>query len=1074
MKSAIYHNLLAVTIALSTLNTQAQQAGTAASGVITAQYGFEKESDIAGWQAENGKLSLSKAHSKDGQQSLEWNYNKDGTLQIASLKGLKEAGELFPGGQPEIYEPSFYPKARFGGVKLWLYQETPSGGQMIFQVGSDRAAAQKNPKYRFAVNLDFTGWRTVWVCFEEDAKLPGYKGSDALQALVAFPQNTKASAGKIFIDHLTLLSFVSNKRNSDIQFTNNKRTDLRSADAYEILKPWQAFNAFNYSNTVDVKKLAAESDQIAGRLQFLILGDKTDDWKQRNTGIEKDMDTKLKKALAAYNNLNLKNENGFINGVPLFSIRDEHPAAEGMIFDDAMLPVLFPLAVDYKLNGNSAAREKLLHMFDYFLDQGWAAGSSLGTVDHVIKVAPIAVPVFLLRDELKAQNKLKQQDDMLAWHTRLGSLLHIDNTRGENSDLIRGGAIARLIAILLMDDNARKQQLLQNFKDFMDHAIRPAPGYSDTFKPDFSIYHHRGTYLNTYGTNALNTMALIHWLLQGTPYALSAQSTATLKQALVRQAQIAFGVEIHYGAGGRFPLNNSSIAGFTLPAYACMSMSGNEVADTAMGRLFNYLYRITAPQQIKNMLVPALTYSGTFGTLDLMVRLHNQMKGAGEKPADGVTVMPFSGLMAYRKGNAFATVKGYNKYVWDFESGRDENNLGRYLSHGMLVVGQGNEKNGFTGMDMNDGFDWSLLPGATTKMLPADKVLYFTKPDKKYIEGKHRNFSESLMASGLQQDGNGLFGFDLRDDVFPDEDQSLFDNSFRAKKSYFFVGNEIICLGSDISNEDRRYHTVTTLFQYHFNEKALNYFNGTILKQGMQKADAGWFTDQNGLQYIVSPGQDLVWGTDKQTSFRAQKVGDQKKIVLGTDGPYEKIEAVYTRAYLDHGKTPANKGYEYEILLNTNADAVKPYLQNKTYEVLQKNSAAHIIHHKISGITAYTIFKPNTALAGILQSANTPLLAMAKEGPDLSLRLTIANPDLKQATWNHNMSNMPDSINNAWNKSSVVTFTVKGEWYPAGSISQLVSNEIKNGNTVISIYCRDGESIDVPLQRRLAGSGEGD
>ncbi len=89
------------------------------------------------------------------------------------------------------------------------------------------AAARQSPKYRFAVNLNFTGWRTVWVCFEEDAKVKGYKGSDDLQALVIFPQNTQQNDGQLFIDHLTLLKFVSNKRSSDLQFENKNATCVR-------------------------------------------------------------------------------------------------------------------------------------------------------------------------------------------------------------------------------------------------------------------------------------------------------------------------------------------------------------------------------------------------------------------------------------------------------------------------------------------------------------------------------------------------------------------------------------------------------------------------------------------------------------------------------------------------------------------------------------------------------------------------------------------------------------------------------------------------------------------------------
>ncbi|WP_316812046.1 chondroitinase family polysaccharide lyase [Pedobacter heparinus] len=1071
-RSAIFVLTLGLITSTQSLKAQKESTPTFVKDIVTNYLTFETASDIDNWKTKNGSLSFSDVHYKDGRQSLLWDYQNGATLAVTNLKGLKEAGDLYPGGQPEVYEPSFYKKSHYGGIKIWLYQEKASTGKITFQVGSNLQMANAAPKYRFAINLNFTGWRAVWVNFEEDAKVKNYKGSDEMTSLVAFPSS--GQSGKIFIDHFTLLSFVSNKRHSDLQFENHK-LNLRSGDGYEILAPYQIFLAKQFNQQVDVKKLSEESKAIADRLEFLILGDKTSDWKKRNTGIEKTMAGKIKSASATFDKLEIRKTSNFVNGRPLFSIRDEHIAKEGLIYDDAILPIAFPLAMDYRLNGNKASKEKLMLTFDYLQDQGWAAGSAFGTVDHVIKLNPIATALFLVRDDLKAQNKLKAETDMLIWHTRLGSMLTIDYTRGENSDKIRGGALAKLITILLMENDSSKQELLQDFKNYMDYVASISPGYSDTFKPDFSIYHHRGTYLNTYGTNALNTMALIHWLLSGTPYQLSPQTTSNLKQALKRQAEIAYGVDIHYGAGGRFPLGNSSLDGFTFPALAYMSMNGDTVVDQEIAELFNYIYDIAEPDVVAKMLTPVLTYSGTFGTLNLIERLHKQMGRQKHQPADGAISMPYSGLMAYRQGDAFATVKGYNKYVWDFESGgKGENNLGRYLSHGMLVTAQGDEKMGFKslGMGLNEGFDWSMLPGATTKMLPADKVLYYTKGDQKYIEGKHRNFSESVVASGLQQGSNGLFALDLRDDVFPDEDKSLFDNSFRAKKTYFFIGNEIICLGSSIQNNDARYPTVTTLFQYRSDEKRKNSFNGKEIGTSSalnQKADGGYFTDQNGLQYIIPKGQPIVLAQDKQISYRAANVGDQKSIALNTSEPYEKTQKVYTKAWFNHGTNPKDKGYEYEIVLNTPTAELKPYLQNKTYEVIQKNASAHIIRHSSSGITAYAIYSGSQPLKGTLINADRPMLAMVKEQLG-NLLLTLADPDIRQPKWNHNMSHMPDSITNGWGIGSIATLTLKGAWHMAKQVQEVATVSYINGNTILKVFCKEGKSINIPLQYRTTGN----
>ncbi|ROU06893.1 hypothetical protein D9T17_11385 [Lysobacter enzymogenes] len=82
------------------------------------------------------------------------------------------------------------------------------------------------------------------------------------------------------------------------------------------------------------------------------------------------------------------------------------------------------------------------------------------------------------------------------------------------------------------------------------------------------------------------------------------------------------------------------------------------------------------------------------------------------------------------------------------------------------------------------------------------------------------------------------------------------------------------------------------------------------------------------------------------------------------------------------------------------------------------------------------------------------------------------NPDLQQAKWNHNMSNMPDDVNNTWAKDGLATVVLKGEWYLAGLAKNVVSATVAAGNTTLLVYGRDGESIDIPLQHRLAGSGD--
>lgn len=1029
--------------------------------IVIHKIGFEQASEYHNWEAQKGQLLQSDKHQKQGRYSLMWNWKKGDALRVNQLKGLEKAASKYAGGQPENYEPAFYKEGYYGGIKMWIYQAEATEGEMIFQVGSDVKTALDNPKFRFTINLNFTGWRAVWVQFNEDALVANYKGKQQMRSLIAKPQEG-LSKGTLYIDHFQLLEFISYKRHSDHVFVNNK-AQVRS-DSYEILQPYQKYEAFLAASDSEAKT-ASISDKIEERLEYIILGGADNDWKSHAIDLRKETARQTKRAVTAFKQLKLSENGGVVNGIPLYTCRDEHGTVNGHTFQIVMQNTLFPLAMDYRLNKAQESEEKLLMLYNYFADQGWQAGSSLGTVDHIIRLNAYAVSLFLMRNDLPNE-MLKQHQKCLAWHTRIGNIIDCDKSKGENTDMVRGGALAKLITVLLMSDGQQKVQMLNEFKTYMDYVAAFAPGYSDTVKPDYSIFHHRGTYLNAYGVSAINTMAMINWILNETDFALAADTRNTLKQTLLRQYEIAHGLDLHMGVGGRFPYKNTGIDRFMLPAYAFMSLNDKEVEDEQMAAVFNYLYKMSPQENVKGILTPALTYSGTYGTINLMVNLNKQMGDRVLQPEDGNYSLPYSSLSVHRRDNWLATVKGYDKYVWDYETGhKGENNLGRYLSHGAMFLFKSSPGEGMkaAGMEQNSGFHWGYLPGATTKAMPIDKVFFKNKPTEKYKEGFHRSFTETTFARGLTAEGkNGLFAMELRDDVQPSPDKNLFDASFRARKSYFFFDDEIVCLGSDISNNDKDYATITTLFQTNIGEHGIQgkatLFNGESIGESLslsKSVNGGVFTDVQGIHYVIPEAYNVILEQKNQASL--QKTGG---------GMYQPITAPHVKAWLNHGKQPKSEGYEYLVLMDESVNTAMTRKNNKGYEVLQRNASAHIVKHHASNACAYAIFDADAPVdKGLVAFVDTPVMLYIQQEQH-NASLTVTNPDLKLKKWNHNMSVMPTDIVHEWSQGSIVTISLKGHWKPAAYTYELVSYEYAEGQTLFKIYCKDGKSIDLPLREQ--------
>ncbi|XP_027050264.1 LOW QUALITY PROTEIN: uncharacterized protein LOC113677623 [Pocillopora damicornis] len=76
----------------------------------------------------------------------------------------------------------------------------------------------------------------------------------------------------------------------------------------------------------------------------------------------------------------------------------------------------------------------------------------------------------------------------------------------------------------------------------------------------------------------------------------------------------------------------------------------------------------------------------------------------------------FAALSIHRRKDWAVTVKGFDRFVWDFEGSTKkktpENAFGTYQSHGSMLIA--NSEEALKAHDIENGWDWTKVPGATT------------------------------------------------------------------------------------------------------------------------------------------------------------------------------------------------------------------------------------------------------------------------------------------------------------------------------------------------------------------------
>ena len=976
------------------------------------RYDFEDRSET--YRADAGsEVSLSTRRYKGGQQSLKWSWENSGRLVFTDPAPGRNKG--------------------LNGFRAWVYNEVALDEVLTFGFGTESELAANNPRYQFEFGLNFTGWRAMWINLREDARNRSYEG--ARNGRVTAFEIRAPNSGAVYLDLMALVERIHPRRSPDAQvpYVNANRAD-RSRE-YR----WRQNRLSGPLPTEITDDERQTFEAIARRYEAWVLGDGVKDDEREPVRIRlnelKDYIRRGYRNLADYE---IRREDDRILGKPLFAELSPYEP----LFQSVFQGVLLRLVLDYRLNGNEEAKDRVIDVFDYLHDQGWADGSGVGAMHHeFLRVAGYAHAVYLMRDVLQSRGMLERELATLKWFSMFGELYEDPQVPGANADFLRSVAMYRLLYILMMDDTPEKVANMHRYVAWLNNALDIAPGWLDTIKPDFVGFHHRGIYANAYAPNAFHVASVLVYLLHDTPFAVADDKRDNLKQALLTSRIMANTYDISMAVNGRFP-RNTAVATKLLPAYMYVALSYDPV-DAELSGAFMQLWKPKSQLLIEDLFEQVsvrLMYLHTPGAMQMMA----DFASAGyvsEAPPSGHWTMPYGALSIHRRGDWMVSMKGWGKYVWDYESSGRNNPLGRYLSYGsMLVYASGDPVGREASGIVRDGWDWSMWPGTTVIRLSHEQLKH---------EGRDRNFSDETFVGGVNIEGqDGVFALKLHD--------TRFNTSFRAVKTVFCFDDVLVCLGSGIENDDGEHATVTPLFQAAVSEDRSTGVNGERVRAipyafSGTKGQKAWLMDSLGNGYVVPDGSDLRVQRQVQVS---KNYGRDS----GGTGTFE-------LAYLDHGSVPQGASYHYAVLVQRSPDRVSAFANAPEYDVWQQDGEAHIVHHREMKTTGYALFDADARpTGGPVEAVSVPSLVMTREVDD-GLLLSVADPDFGWR-WEIQTPHRQDGtlVVNQASEPRKAEVTVRGMWRLDG-MYDLADARVQSDQTVVAFTCQDGKSVEVKLVR---------
>ncbi|PFX12580.1 Chondroitin sulfate ABC exolyase [Stylophora pistillata] len=933
-----------------------------------------------------------------------------------------------------------------GGVKVWIYKEAMSGKtlQVEFKYSSTTVGS-------FIAN-DFKGWRGIWVEFKECRAADNSLDSPTVIDEVNFMGNGAQTA---FIDKLEFKCNIR-KQSRDKVVPPISPFGLNcydKSDFWQQTYRWSQQEIPASPSTIDVEK-RNHLDHIKNRLKNWYSDETvTSPNYPSGSALEerwKTLKKSFNRAHDKYDDLTFDPVTKQIVGPPLFC-RNCEPNVK---FGDIMIKILLPLTLEYHLssrtneitavateqrsNINNAAIEtlnrhrlsRINNLLDFARDQGFTDGSGLGSLDHEMNLdgAGFMHSLFLLSDSMCNPLNQSRLRDLIAsakWYNDFGEIYQTPSfeLKGTTADRMITLMLYRLIIVLVMPTNTddeikAKIRDMDALSRWQNNTLSINEGLGGLIKPDYLVYHHKSFYGSAYGPPALHNAALVQYLQGGTKYALSSTSVNHIQGGLEALRLMAVKYSTPPSVSGRYPEYSNKVLVKNLPAYAYISVSypstlptsvptGISVSSLNNPEWFLRLYNDSTVNSYLEDGAPNKKkyYFNSLGSLQIMeaVKSSAVLQGKSqEQYLEGHWSKNFAALSIHRRKTWAVTVKGFNNFVWDYETSADENVLGLFASHGAVLIA--NDETSLQCHDIENGWDWSKIPGTTTIALGNPNIddLNIGRTGRFYNK---RKFSGGLTFKGTMTSKSGLFGMNFEQ---PEYDVSGWRGSitFRFKKSVFMFENLLVGLGSNIvlQNNNRKI-AQTTLFQDKLSSSSFIKVDGTEkvastdYSHNPSSSSSTTLTDAKGNLYYIPMNSSPMLKVTVATQTSKKEDGE-----TSTSGRYG-------TAWFEHSS--ANPSYEYAVLIPTasyhaqlsDLKTAQDTENNEVYKVLRKNARAHVVQFLKSPkswstlshpVTGYVMFRGESALPDdgpITAVTSGDCLLMAEETTQF-IHLAITYPDL--------------------------------------------------------------------------------
>ncbi len=474
-----------------------------------------------------------------------------------------------------------------------------------------------------------------------------------------------------------------------------------------------------------------------------------------------------------------------------------------------------------------------------------------------------------------------------------------------------------LASALLQEDGERilkaKNDLMEMFV-YVDEDNRVGnPGNHDAwdgFYTDGSFIQHGAIpYAGGYGGNFMSTLVEIMFAFRGTRFEF-------YEEAFDNQYDYIFDAYVPFTFEGRM---YSSVCG--------RNITRTGFSESTKG-LTAYMIAMSvyAPEEAKNNLKSVIKYNLAYvdatdsenfspALLDYANFIKND---ESLEASSGFSGMKVFGCMdrIVQQSAKYSVCIALNSAtrIYRYEASTGDNQNGWYISDGAIYI--------YT--DGNN-YDAEYFNNASMYKIPGTTASEAYRNSDPSLSNK---FNVSPFAGGVT---NGVYGVSVYALEYQ-KGNNVIKTDTKANKSYFLFDNEIVAVGSGISDGTGSVlYTVVDNRLWRENDKLTSSGNELSLNNTYVTTNNLHFTNMGGYVFFED-----------------------------TDVEYNK-NGSYLELWIEHGKNPSRAKYSYVYLPEATVEETTAYAANPDVEILTQTDSIHVVRENKLGITGYAFYLAGTS-----------------------------------------------------------------------------------------------------------------